>query len=143
MVAKEWELVEVIYGHDVAGIELRRPPHHIRVIRIRNDIALVRAAIHALGQRVRHAEQKVTGEATAPGYLERIVHGVCNIIGFPNGAETLVRPQRVDVLELGLAVGGIYEKVSRIGQCAERRLVDVGLALQMKATAPHIANAEK
>ena len=46
------QLVEVVEYEDVAGVELGRPPQHLWVVSVRDDVALVRAVIHALRQRV-------------------------------------------------------------------------------------------
>src|SRR5258708_39983690 len=56
VVFEEWQVVEVVEHQDVAGIEFRRPPQHAYVICVRDNVALVRAVVHALGQRIGHAE---------------------------------------------------------------------------------------
>src|SRR5580765_5604299 len=114
----------------MASIELRRPPQHRRVIRVRNHISLIRAVIHALRERVRRAELQAIVKAASPGYLERLVDGICHIVRFPNRSVTFEWPQGIDV-DAG---------VSRDYGCG--RLVDVGLSLQVQATAAHVPNAE-
>ena len=44
----------------MAGIEFRGPPHHVRVIGVRDDVTLVRAAVHGLGECIGDAEEETS-----------------------------------------------------------------------------------
>src|SRR6267142_2060342 len=143
VVLEERQVVKIVEYKNVSSIELRWPPQHLRVVRVRNDIPLVGAVVHALGQRVRHAEHEPAGVTPVPGHLERIVHGIGHIISLSYGAEPKIWPESVDVLELGLAISRINEKVSRIGHRAERGLVNVRLSLQVHPPAANISHAHQ
>src|SRR5882762_10821160 len=97
------------------GVKLGWPPKRAHVISIGNDVALVRAVIHALGQRVGDPELEAVGKTAVPSDLQRIVHGIGYVIRFPNGTETFIRPQSIEV----------FASVSRIGHKSRGRLVDV------------------
>src|SRR5205807_5382632 len=112
------QIIKIAEHQDMPGVELGWPPHHAWVIGVGNDVTLVRAVIHALGQRVGNAELEAVGEAAVPRNLQRVVYGMGDVICLPNRAKAQIRPKSVDVLEFGLAIRWINEKVSRIGQCA-------------------------
>src|SRR5882672_1941621 len=143
VVLEERQVVKIVEYENVASIELRWPPQHLRVVRVRNDIPLVGAVVHALGQRVRHAEHESAGVTPVPGDLERVVQGVGHIISLADGTEPTIWPESVDVLELGLAIRGINEKVSRIAQRADRGLVNVRFSLQVHPSAAYISHAHQ
>ena len=108
-----------------------------------NGLRSAIAASFADARPLARAEHESTGEAAVPGYLERVVHGVRHIISFPDGVVALVRPQGVDILELGFARGWVNVKVGGIEKRADWRLIDVRLPLQMYTATRHIANAEE
>ena len=105
---------------DTAAIE---PPHVGSVIGVGDDVALSRAAVHALGVGVAEAPHETVGEAAVPGGLQRVVLGAGDVVGAADGVEALVGAERVDV-------GG------RVGQHrGDGGLVDVGFALLVQAAA--------
>src|SRR6266446_4734131 len=130
---EERQLVKVVGNEDMTSVELRRPPQHADVVGIGNDVALVGAVVHALRERIGRAELKAVVKAPVPSHLQRGVHRIGNIIGFANGAETLVGPNSIDVDTL---VSGIVNN----GECW---LVNVRFALQVHAAASDISNAEE
>ncbi len=97
------------------GIEFRWSPKHPRVVGVGNDVALVRAVIHALRQRVGDAELETVGETAVPSNLQRVVHGIGYVICFANGAKALIGAKRIEV----------YASVSWRGHDSGGRLVDV------------------
>src|SRR2546429_331539 len=127
---KERKLVQVVSDEDMTDVEFRRPPQHTYVVGIGDDVALVRATIHTLGQSIGGAELEAVSEAAAPVHLKRVVQGVRDVVCPADGAETLVRPDGIDV---GGGVG------SPLG---EGWLIDIGLALLMQTSVRNIANAD-
>src|SRR5258707_14889437 len=130
---EERQLVKVVGNKDMTSVELRRAPEHTDIVSIGNDVALVGAVVHALRERVRRAELKAIIKPPVPSHLERVIHGVSNIVRFANGAETLVGPKSIDVDAF----------VSGIGNNGEGRLVNVRFALQVQAAAGDIRNGEE
>src|ERR1700730_5242785 len=130
---EERQLVKVVGNKDMTSVELRRTPEHTDIVGIGNDVALVGAVVHALRERVGRAELKAVVKASVPSHLERVVHGVSNIVRFANRAETLVGPKSIDVDAF----------VSGIGNNGEGRLVDVRFALPIVAATGDISNAEE
>src|SRR6266849_6599187 len=143
VVLEERQVVKIVEYKNVASIELRWPPQHLRVVRVRNDIPLVGAVVHALGQRVRHSEHEPAGVTPVPGHLERVVQGVSHIISLPDGTEPKIWPESVDVLTLGLAIRRINEKVCRIGQHADGGLVNVRFSLQVHPPSAYVSHAHQ
>src|SRR6267378_3852011 len=115
----------------MAGVELRGPPEHAHIVGVWNHVALVGAVIHALGQRVSDTELEAAREVAVPRHLERTVHGVCNVIGFPNGTVAQIRPMGVDVVAW----------VLRHDSCGW--LVDVSFSLQVQTTPRDVAHAQE
>src|SRR5258708_37925974 len=129
---EERQLVKVVGNKDMTSVELRRAPEHTDIVSIGNDVALVGAVVHALRERVRRAELKAIIKPPVPSHLERVIHGVSNIVRFANGAEPLVGPKSIDVHAL----------VSGIGNNGEGRLVNVRFALQAQDAASGISKAD-
>src|SRR5690349_6614395 len=130
---EERQLVKVVGNEDMTSVELRRSPQHADVVSIGNDVALVGAVVHALRERIGRAELKAVVKAPVPSHLQRVVHRIGNIVGFPNSAETLVGSKSIDVDTF----------VSGIANNGEGRLVNVRFALQVHAAASDISNAEE
>ncbi len=137
LLAVERKRVEVVDGYDMAGVEFGRAPQHTYIVRVGNDVALVGAVIHALRERICHAEEESTREPAIPSNLERIVYGIGDVIRFPNGAKTLIRPEGVDATRRLR----YKARVCRSNGCS--RLVDVGLPLQVHTATGHISNAQE
>src|SRR3984893_5965319 len=114
----------------MASAVLRRPPEHAAVISVRNDVALVGAAVHALRECVGRAELKAAVKASVPSHLQRVVHRIRDVIRSADRAEAFVRPNSV---EIRAGIGSPNRK---------SWLVDVRLALQVQAAASDIGNAE-
>src|SRR5258708_4775518 len=129
---EERQLVKVVGNKDMTSVELRRAPGHPDIEGIGKAVALVGAVVHALRERVRRAELKAIIKPPVPSHLERVIHGVSNIVRFANGAETLVGPKSIDVDAF----------VSGIGNNGEGRLVNVRFAFQVHAAASDISKAD-
>src|SRR5439155_22045191 len=93
LAAEERQVVKAIDHQDVTGIELGRPPEIVRVVSVRDNIALVGTIVFALCQGVGDAKQYAVGEAPVEGRLERVVPRTGDVVGLPNRVVALVRPQ--------------------------------------------------
>src|SRR5579872_1941023 len=67
--AEKRQRVDIVDHYDVTRVELRGPPQVARVVAVGNDVAVIRAAIHALRQGVGETEARAAGEPPIPGDL--------------------------------------------------------------------------
>src|SRR5262249_39260287 len=131
VILEEGKVVEIVEYQNMAGIKLSGSPHHVRIVCIRDDVALVRAAVHSFGEGVGDAKQQPARVATVPGNLQRVVRRASDVIRFADGPESLVWSNEVYV---GRRV------------CSSRRqgrLVDIRFALKVQASARHVSNAHQ
>src|SRR5437667_10889208 len=110
----------------MAGVVFGWAPQHARIVCIGNDVALVGAVVHTLGECVRNTKLEGVAESAVPGHLERVICGIGDVIGLPNGAEPLKRPDGVDI-DAWICCG-----------YSQSRMIDVGLSLQMQAAASNV-----
>ena len=68
----------------------------MRVVGVRDDVALIGAVIVAVRKSIRHAKREPARQAAGPGQLERVVPGAGHVIRLPDGAEAFIRPERVE-----------------------------------------------
>src|SRR5262249_49075510 len=130
-IAEYRQTIYVVDGENVASIEFGWAPHCRRVIGVGNNIAQVGTAVHALRERVSHAEGQAVIQAAGPVQLQRVVLGIGNVVRSANRSESFERAQVIDVSS------GVRSHRS------QRWLVDVGFTLQMKTPSSHVSDAEK
>src|SRR5215471_16102897 len=90
--SEEGQVVKIEDLHHVPRIELRGSPKVVRVVGVGDHVALVRADIHALRERIVQAERQAVGEAPVPHQLQRVIAGAGHVIRLSDGPETQIRP---------------------------------------------------
>ena len=83
-VLKERQFIQETGHENMLGVELRWSPQVVRVVGVRDDVALIRAIIRALAQGVSHTKQQTLRKAPVPADLERIVARASDVVGLPD-----------------------------------------------------------
>src|SRR5262245_51394675 len=118
----------------MAAVVLCRPPQVARVEGVRDDVALVRAAVRHLRERVCPAEADALREAARDVDLQSVIERIRIVAGDADGAEALVWAQRVHVETAALWVAR-DQRALTVRAGSHRQLVNVAFALA-EQTAP-------
>ncbi len=131
-VRRKRDIPYIIHHQRVADIEVARSPVRARIIVVRQQIALVRSGVHALGPGISHAEQKAPAQPPLQVDLQRVVDRAALVGILQDRRIAAVRAQCIRLRHCGICL-----------HRARLQLVDILQLLQVNALSAHIRRGQR